>query len=263
MTTISDIIRHVEKLAKHKLNRDEGVHHGNADRPVDGVTVSWMASPDAIEAAGKNGHQLLIVHESLYYPYDVVIMPNPPADWKSWKVNRQRRELLEKHGLTCLRIHGCADDICFLDVFAELLGLGKPIVEVNTFVKIYEIPECSMDELVQRVKKRMGMAHLRVADKGFGARKVKRVGLPWGGLGLFVNVGHQRKLADLGCDVFIAGESDSYGFRFAVESGIPMIETSHEDSENPGLRRFTEMLAKAFPDVKFQFHDNKNIWRIA
>lgn len=252
----------MEKLARHKLNKDEGVRHGNAERPIDGATVSWMASPDAIATAGQNGHQLLIVHESLYYPYNVVNMSNPPADWASWKVNRQRRELLEKHGLTCLRIHGSADEICILDVFAELLGLGKP-VEADGLVKVYEIPECSLDELVQRVKNRVGMSHLRVADRNFGISRVKRVGLPWGGLGLFVNVGYQQKLAAFGCDAFIAGESDSYGFRFAIESGIPMIETSHEDSENPGLHCFTEILAKAFPDVDFKFHDNKNIWRIA
>ncbi|NOY75007.1 MAG: hypothetical protein GXP32_04360 [Kiritimatiellaeota bacterium] len=55
-----------------------------------------------------------------------------------------------------------------------------------------------------------------------------RVGLPWGGLGLFVNVAYQQFLFEHGCDVFIAGESDNMGFRFAEECGIPMIETSHE-----------------------------------
>ena len=79
-----------------------------------------------------------------------------------------------------------------------------------------------------------------------------RVGLPWGGLGLFVNVGYQQRLIEQGCDVFIAGESDNYGFRFAAECGIPMIETSHELSENDGLRRFAEMLSGGFPDVQFR-----------
>ena len=46
------------------------------------------------------------------------------------------------------------------------------------------------------------------------------VGLPWGGLGLFVNVGYQQALVARDCDVFIAGESDNLGFRFAVESGV-------------------------------------------
>ena len=51
------------------------------------------------------------------------------------------------------------------------------------------------------------------------------------------------------------------GFRFAAECGIPMIETSHELSENPGLRRFTAMLMDAFPGVEFRFYENECIWR--
>jgi putative NIF3 family GTP cyclohydrolase 1 type 2 len=261
MTTLPDIIRHIEKLSGHRLNKDEGVQHGDANVHVSSVTVSWMASPDAIESAGQSGHQVLICHESLYYPYDVVNAPQSPPDWKSWRVNRKRKECLEKYALTCLRIHGTADEICILDIFAELLGLGKPVI-AEGLVKIYEIPECSLDELVRNVKRRMGMSAVRIADGRQIKRMVKRVGLPWGGLGLFVNVAYQQRLVELECDVFIGGESDNYGFRFAVESGIPMIETSHELSENPGLRRFTEMLAQAFPDVTFRFYENKCIWRV-
>ena len=71
---------------------------------------------------------------------------------------------------------------------------------------------------------------------------VSRIGLPWGGLGLFVNVGYQQALVEQGCDLFIAGESDNYGFRFAQECGIPMIETSHEilrESRSCSLHRHT------------------------
>jgi putative NIF3 family GTP cyclohydrolase 1 type 2 len=261
MTTLPDIIRRIEKLSKHRLNKDEGVQHGDANVHVSSATVSWMASPDAIESAGQSGHQVLICHESLYYPYDVVNASQPPLGWKSWRVNRERKERLERYALTCLRIHGAADEICIFDSFAELLGFGKPVI-AEGLVKIYEIPECSLDELVRSVKRRMGMSAVRVADGRKIKHMVKRVGLPWGGLGLFVNVGYQQRLAELECDVFIAGESDNYGFRFAVESGIPMIETSHELSENPGLRRFTELLAQAFPDVTFRFYENKCVWRV-
>jgi hypothetical protein len=57
-----------------------------------------------------------------------------------------------------------------------------------------------------------------------------------------------------------AGETDNYGFRFAVESGIPLIETSHELSENPGIRRFTSLLAANFPEVAFAFYENQCTW---
>jgi len=79
MTTIGAIISYVESLSGHPLDRDEGVQHGSADLAASGVTVCWMATPDAIRSAGKNGHALLIGHESVYYPHDVINRPNPPA----------------------------------------------------------------------------------------------------------------------------------------------------------------------------------------
>jgi putative NIF3 family GTP cyclohydrolase 1 type 2 len=260
MTTPRDIIGYVEALTGHPIDPDEGLQHG-ADCHVHTATVAWMATPSAIQATGAEKSQLLIAHESLYYPYDVVRSANPPPDWQKWQVNRQRRAALEQHELTLLRLHFSVDEICIFDTFAELLELGSAVF-TEGLVKVYEIPPCPLHALVERVKDRIGMPHLRVADAGDMDKMVSRIGLPWGGMGLFVNVDYQQRLIAQECDVFIAGESDNYGFRLAAECGIPMIETSHELSENPGLHRFTEMLGKAFPDVQFTFYENECVWRI-
>ncbi|MCF7837838.1 MAG: Nif3-like dinuclear metal center hexameric protein [Candidatus Marinimicrobia bacterium] len=244
------------------MNADEGVQHGLANRELRGVTVAWMASPDAIRAAGEAGHELLIAHESLYYPYDVLQMPQPPADWRDWAVNQRRRSLLDQYRLSVLRLHGSVDEICIFTTFADRLGLGTPVYDQG-FIKIYEIPACQLGALVERVKSRMGMPYVRVAAGGDLTRTVSRIGLPWGGMGLFVNVAYMQQLVAQHCDVFIAGESDNYGFRFAVESGIPMIETSHELSENPGLRHFVAGLAARFPGVRFSFYENDCVWHVA
>lgn len=259
-THVCDLIAHIESLTGHPLNPDEGIQHG-ADRPITGVTLCWMATPDAIRAAGERGHELLIGHESLYYPYDVIHSPSPPAGWETWQVNRQRRELLMRYALTFLRVHGSLDEITIFDDFAARLGLGEAVF-ADGLVKVFEIAPCTLDELVERVKLRMGMPALRVSAPAGPDQIVHRVGLPWGGLGLFVNVGHQQRLIEQGCDVFIAGESDNYGFRFAAECGIPMIETSHELSENDGLRRFADMLSQTFPAVQFEFFENSCAWEI-
>jgi putative NIF3 family GTP cyclohydrolase 1 type 2 len=265
MTTIRAIIKHVEGLTGHPLNRDEGLGHGPADRRVRGATVCWMATPDAIRASGERGDDLLIGHESLYYPYNAPDAERLPEGWENWPVNHRRRTLLAQYDLTFLRIHGSADEIAIFDTFAEMLELGDPVV-AEGLVKVYEIEPCSLREIISRVKQQVGMDRIRVSVPGEQEdamdRYVHRVGLPWGGLGLFVNVGYQQKLIAEGCDVFIAGESDNYGFRFAQEAGIPMIETSHEISENPGLAVFTERLKAAFPDVDVAFYGNPCAWRV-
>ena len=262
MATAGDIFRYVETLTGHPIMADEGVQHGPADRAVSDVTLCWMADPSAIEAAGASHSDLLIGHESLYYPYDVVNSAAPPPDWQDWQTNRQRAALLDRYDLTFLRLHGSLDEVCIFDDFAAQLDLGTPVT-VDGLVKIYEIEECTLAQLIGRVKDKMGMATLRVSQPETMRRRIRRVGLPWGGLGLFVNVAYQQRLIEQGCDAFIAGESDNYGFRFSAECGIPMIETSHEISENPGLRHFAGMIADAFPAVRVHFFENSCAWSIA
>jgi putative NIF3 family GTP cyclohydrolase 1 type 2 len=116
--------------------------------------------------------------------------------------------------------------------------------------------------LIERVKSCVGLERLRVARPDGQQRPIRRIGLTWGGMGLFVNVAFQQELLEQGCDLFIAGEADSYAFRFATEAGVAVIETSHEASEQAGLRRFTEMLQAAFADVRFVFEEMPTAWEI-
>lgn len=262
MTTAADIIAFVTEAVGHELHSDEGVQHGFADSPVRHVLVCWMATKEALSEAQKAGADLVIGHESLYYPYNALNRADVPAGWQDWPVNRGRCALLEEHGITFARLHGSLDELCIFDVFAERLGLGEPEA-ADRLAKVYRITPCTLGELVERVKYRMGMRPLRVSAPGGLVQRVSRVGLPWGGLGLFVNVGYQQKLLEMGCDVLIAGESDSYGFRFSAECGVPMIETSHEDSENPGLGRFCELLSARFPDLQVTFCEVPRPWQWA
>jgi putative NIF3 family GTP cyclohydrolase 1 type 2 len=262
VTTVRDIIKQVETLAGHPLTREEGVHHGSENCEVGSVAVAWMATGEALESAGawgEGGADLFIGHESLYYPYDASVRDDNPDGWEGWRANARRREALERSGMTFLRLHTSMDEITILDDFAEVLGLGEPVVRDGN-VRVHEIPECTYGELIEHVKARTGMDHVRVTFPDRLGRKVRRVGLPWGGLGLFVNVAFQQRVLAHGVDVLIAGESDNYGFRFAAEWDVPMIETSHETSENPGIRRFADVLAGAFPGLKVRFHENTRVW---
>ncbi len=260
MIRVKDIIEYVESLTRHTLNVDEGVQYGSLERPIKKVLVCWMATSSALEETGKTGSDLVIAHESLYYPYDAIVRKDNPLGWEKWQTNVQRTSLLMKYNLTFLRIHGSLDEICIFDDFAKELGLGEA-VKADDLSKIYQIPTCTLKNLVEKVKKRIGIDEVRVSAPNGMEQKVGRVGLPWGGLGLFVNVKYQQQLIEKGCDVFIAGESDEYGFLFSSECGIPMIETSHVISENPGLKHFTNMLKDEFPQITVKFYANQCPWQ--
>lgn len=263
MASAHDIIRHIETLTQHPLYRDEGVHHGDADRAAQKAVVCWMASADAIAFAGATGADLLIVHEGLYYPYSAEVYGRTYAPgWERWPTNVRRRELLERHRLTLMRAHTSADEICLFDAFAEVLGLGVPTIVRGPYTKAFDVEPQPLRTMIERVKRCLNMPLLRVSAPQGLEQIVRRVGLPWGGLGLFVNVAYQQSLIDMNADCFIGGESDSYAFRFAADSGIPFIETGHELSENPGLRRFSELLGQRFPETVFTFYECASIWRI-
>lgn len=263
MPNAHDLIRHIETLVQHPLYRDEGVHHGDADRPVKKAVVCWMASADAIAFAGAAGADLLIAHEGLYYPYAAEVNGREYAPgWERWPTNVRRRELLERHDLTMMRAHTSADEICVFDAYAELLELGAPTIIRGPYTKAFDVEPQPLRAMIERVKRCLNMPLLRVSAPHGPEQIVRRIGLPWGGLGLFVNVAYQQALMDMDADCFIGGESDSYAFRFAADSGIPFIETGHELSENPGLRRFGELLGRRFPEIAFSFYACDSIWRI-
>lgn len=259
MCKTADVITFVEESVGHPLNRDEGVQHGSADDDVRCALVCWMATREALARAGEIGADLVIGHESLYYPYNAVNRSDLQDGWQDWQINRVRRELLEANGLTFARLHGSLDEMCVFDDFVARLGLGEP-VQADGLARVYKIEPCTLRELTERVKDRMGMSHVRLSAPNGPDQEVSRVGLPWGGLGLSTNVGYQQRLLEMGCDVLIAGEACSYGFRFSAECGVPMIETSHEDSENPGLRRFCDILRERFPELSVEFFEVQRPW---
>jgi putative NIF3 family GTP cyclohydrolase 1 type 2 len=256
VTTSNEIIQWVEGLKGRSINHEEGVHHGSAETAVHGVTVCWKAVPRAIAAAAERGDDLIIGHESLYYPYYFDYDPDRTPGWPEWGINVRRREQLERQGLTYLRLHTSIDFLCIATDMGKWLELGEPtITERGT--RVWEIAAgCSVRELVDRAKRVSGLPAIRVSAPNGLDQRVSRVGLLVGGAGLCPNGGAFEPYVKAGCDVLIAGETDNYGFRYATECDLPLIETSHEASENPGFRHFSEMLAVEFPNLDVTFFEN-------
>jgi putative NIF3 family GTP cyclohydrolase 1 type 2 len=243
------------------LGGDEGILFGDSEQEVTGIQVCWMASLDAIEHAVAAGDNLIIAHEDLYHPSWRPPHNTTPVDYLSWRVNQRRIRLLSLNDTTVIRVHGTLDRYCIFTAFADKLGLGAPAVDDGLYLKAYDLPPgTTYGGLIERIKDTLGMEAVRATPHD-PAAPVQRAGLPWGGLGLFVNVGYMQSILKYGCDVFVAGESDNYGMHFAQDSGVPMIETSHEVSENPGLALFTEELQRLLPAVPVHFYENPMPWR--
>ena len=235
---------------------EEGFRFGSPHVEVSGILVCFMATLDAIGHAAEEDCNLIIAHEDLFFPYD--FGQTKLQDSMTWTVNRARIEALCEHEITVIRAHGMLDRLCILDVFGEVLGLPEPVVSEG-YIRIYDIPPTTVRELAADVKERVGLPLVRVV--GDPQSTVKRVGAPWGGLGLSVNVSFIESLLQHDPDVLIAGETDDYAMRYVLDAGLAMIETSHSASENPGLRQFADRLAKDFPQMKVVYYDCPVPWR--
>lgn len=248
---IKDFQQYVLKLKQSvggaaMLNPDEGLLLGSPEAEVKGVLTAWMGTVEALEKAGAAGCNLAVVHETFYF-HPREFAGNFQPQHLTWRANRRRIEAAERNGLSVFRLHGTLDLICIYDDFA--LALGIQDVKPNAgWDRVFPIPETTVGELAGRVKRLFRLERVRMS--GDPGRRVRCAGLPWGGLALDSNLSYMQRCIELGADVLIAGEADEYGFTFAADAGIPLIETGHFVSESLGMTHFARRLAQDFPGLK-------------
>ena len=251
----------VSMVDKADVNPSEDIiTFGPKTSHVNKIVVCWMSDVSALDFAAKEGANLMIVHESPFFPYNVNSVGGAP-DHMAWQANHNRIVKMAKNGIHIIRMHMPVDNYCILNEFAAMLGLDKPAVVLRPNMKpldisVFDIESCSFQALIDRVKASMNIPSLRVSNGDLN-RIVNRIGIAWGGLGLFVNVAMVQDLIDLGSEAIIVGETDNYGIRFAIDAGVDVIEAGHEVSENPGLKRFAKDLALMLPELPVVFYENE------
>jgi putative NIF3 family GTP cyclohydrolase 1 type 2 len=251
-----DIAQSIEALSP-PVGGEEGFKYGDPAAEVSGVLVCWMATIAAIEQAVAEGCNLIVCHEDVYFPY--AFMDAALEKHLTWRVNRERIGRFARHGLTVYRSHCTLDRRFIVDAFPVALGLGEPAIREGYYL-IFDTPPTPVRALAAQARDRLGLDNVRVTGDLDGI--VTRLGLPVGGVGLSLNVGFINALLDYGVDGLIAGEMDEYAMRYVVDAGVPMVETGHSASENPGLRRFCDELRAAHPGLRVAFHECDRPWRV-
>jgi len=254
MPTHRDVASFIESLAP-PMGREEGFRFGDPSGEATGVLVCFMATTRALAAAVEHSCSLVVCHEQLNYPYESWGVGLEQSI--TWSVNRRRFTALARGGLTVYRAHGQADRFSIVDDFRRLLELPEPTVRDGLRL-ICEIEPVTVRDLAARVKRRTGLGSVRVA--GNLDTTVRRVAPAVGGLGLSLNIGYLETVLDLRPDVLIAGECDEYAWLYLQDAGVPVIETAHCTSENPGLGTLTRVLQHQFPGIPVVFHEVECPW---
>ena len=236
---------------------DEGLLFGDPDIEVTGVLVCWMANIAAIEKAIEEKCNVIVTHADMFNPPSYVRHDRPYA--RDWRVNVARVSRLVNHDMVVVRAHGKLDRYSIADEFSRACGMPENGVREG-IIRVHDLePPRTVREIAEQAKKGLQLDRVRVM--GDPSRKIRKVGMAGGAIGLSINVGFWEKLMSYGAECVIAGDTDEFQIHYALDSGLSVIETGNCVTENPGIASF----AKAFKHelenkVKVVFFDCGRPW---
>ncbi len=262
---VAILIEELAPLSSGMPGDDLGFSHGNPESVVTGVVTCWSPTLPVIRKTLALGASLIISHEALYYRREWSGDGEIGGRWfeeaedSAKKVNRRRAALLDKGGISVYRAHSnwdIAPRIGVRDALASELGLEN-IVGKDRYMAVYDIPPVELEELARHVSRKLKAGRVRVT--GSFRRKVRRVGLVYGGLAQMFN--SPEAITNLGAEVAVAGECLAYTLHHAVETGLSVIEAGHCATENPGMRALTRWLGEVLGNTPVTFLDSGRPWK--
>ena len=236
MSTVKDILREIERLAPFDTAEDfdnVGLLIGG-DGEAERCLVTLDVTARTIAEAVLNNCSLILSH----HPVIFHAMKRIPAD--------SVQGLLLRNGISVISAHTNVDKALLNDRLADILGIEKLCVMPGSgdCACIGLPPEEGMTapELARFCKEKLGTKGARVYDAGF---EVTKLVLCCGGGGSFIY--------DLPEDVdcLISGDMKHDQVVEAANRGISLIDLGHFETERHFIPMMTELLFKAFPEVKF------------
>jgi putative NIF3 family GTP cyclohydrolase 1 type 2 len=254
--TLEDLLAYLVSLNPGgRLGAEEGVLRGPRQRQTESVLVTWMPTVAAIRHAITTRCPVIISHEALtfhdYFPHATT--PEP------WTADRARLALLDTPPvITVIRAHSTIDPTHIVPAFVQAVGLTPPVTR-GTVWSLHREPPTRLADLARRAAAGLGMAAVRVT--GAPERVVTCVGTMVGGLGQDRHLhSWERYLMGTGVEAIVAGETNDFAQRFALDSGIGLIETCHSASEEPGLAVLAADLRCRFPGLRVESHRDPVPW---
>jgi putative NIF3 family GTP cyclohydrolase 1 type 2 len=242
---VVDVILRVNGESEFEKTCDQLIE-GNWKQQVTGVATTFMATVDVIRQTIAAGANLIITHEPTYFT------SLDQTDWlKSDPVYQKKRSLIDDNKISIWRYH---DHMHTGDTDLIYSGLLK-ILDWTDYLDTqfpkphcYSIPSTSVNELVDFLKKSLGMKVIRVV--GDPEMKCSRVGILVGGgsLGLGQEEMPAKLMNDQQLDVMICGEITEWTLSAYVHDAAAlgfnraMIIVGHERSEEPGMKEMAKWL---------------------
>jgi dinuclear metal center YbgI/SA1388 family protein len=141
--TIADIIKVMESIAPSRLAEEwdnVGLQIGDRNRPVQTIRVALDPTPDVIDAASKDGVDLLITHHPLiFHPLKFIDLDSPLGSIIQTAI-LHRLSIFSAHTNLDSAIDGLNDILAYHIGLNDLKVLGNAI-EAENYKLVFYVPE--------------------------------------------------------------------------------------------------------------------------
>lgn len=226
---------------------------GDPQTPVTGIAVTMMATLDVLKRAAARKQNLIITHEPTFYDdpdkFETVVQGEKD------EVLAEKRAFIEKNHLVIWRFHDHQHRMQSDQVElgnAHKLGWEKFQDPANQY--FFTIPGTTVGKLADEVKKRFGIAAVRIV--GDHDMKVTHVALSPGAGGAKKEI---AALENSNIQVLLAGETREWETVEYVADAVTegrhkaLIVLSHVPSEQSGMEECARWLKTFVNEVPIEF----------
>lgn len=250
--TVNHIISELTKRNSSIENTVDTLKFGNPDKEVSSIAVSFMPTYDVIKQAIAVGADLLICHEGIFHSH------TDEVGSSANHVQKEKYKLICESGIAIYRFH---DYFHRYKTDGIMAGMIKAL-EWETYIEenlptetIVTIPEMSVKEVINHIKKKLGIGYGRyVGDLSMNCKKISLLVGYRGGGKIVIPTFEERKV-----DLVIYGEGPEWEtpeyVRDALAQGNSkaLIILGHLESEEPGMKYLATLMQNMFPFIPVHF----------
>ena len=257
MSTVSDVLAFVEKLAPKNMKMDwdnVGLLCGSRSKQVCKILVALDPFEHVCREAADWGADLIVTHHPLIFQAMKSVTDET-------SIGRGIMTLLY-HDISAINAHTNLDQAPggVNDVLAKTLELEE-IQVINAcgvdqdgnewgLLRCGTVPQQSLEAFMNHTKAHLRCQGLRYVD---GGKPVRKVAVGGGSC-----AGGMLDAHDAGCDTFVTADVKYTQFWDAKELGLNLIDAGHFHTENPVVAVLAEKLQAAFPALEVKISEKHN-----
>ncbi len=244
-----DFLEHCRQVA-HWVNWDETVDAfmaGDPEAEVRGIATTWLATNARLRVAAEKELNFVIAHEGAFYPTYARTDPGK-------RHHAEKRQLIEKLGLTLMRCHDTWDripEVGIPDAWAAWLGFPTEPRPVESFYKVCLVEGRTVEQVAREVLEKVRpLGQDRIEMMGDPDKVVHRMAV---GTGAITRL---DKMAELEPDLIMAtddGIQTTASGLWSWDLDIPVLVVGHATAELPGMQAMVGYIREHFPGVPVEY----------